>query len=56
MNIRLSASKDKDQVLKLFDEFRALQSAKDVPSEIGSAIFEEVISDNNNSTYSLPKY
>lgn len=44
MTIRLATSEDKEQVLKLFDEFSSLLKAKEVPSQIGGKIFDEIMS------------
>ncbi len=43
MIIRLATSKDKKQVLKLFDEFSMLLGGKERPSQIGKVIFDEII-------------
>jgi GNAT superfamily N-acetyltransferase len=44
MNIRLATTVDKEKVLALFDEFSKFQNAKDIPSELGGYIFDEIIS------------
>lgn len=51
MNIRFAEQKDKKQVLKLMDEFAALLKSKDTPSEIGGAIFDEIIARNDNKIF-----
>jgi len=43
MNVRLAMKEDKEQVLKLFDEFASFLQAEDVPSQIGGTLFDEVI-------------
>ncbi len=43
MVIRLATSYDKDQILNLFDEFSALLQAKEIPSQVGVKIFDEII-------------
>jgi GNAT superfamily N-acetyltransferase len=43
MQVRLATSSDKPQILSLFDEFSILLQAKDVPSQVGGAVFDEVI-------------
>jgi GNAT superfamily N-acetyltransferase len=40
MNIRLATAQDKEQVLALLDEFSSLMRAKEIPSQIGGAIFD----------------
>lgn len=47
MTIRIATAHDKDKILKLFDEFSCLLKAKDVPSEKGSSIFDEIVSRND---------
>ncbi|MBI2617579.1 GNAT family N-acetyltransferase [Candidatus Gottesmanbacteria bacterium] len=44
MNVRVATSNDKTQVLKLFDEFSLMIKAKDIPSKVGSYMFDEIIS------------
>jgi GNAT superfamily N-acetyltransferase len=44
MNIRLATAQDKEQVLALLDEFSSLMRAKEIPSQIGGAIFDEIVS------------
>jgi PhnO protein len=44
MTIRLATSQDKDQVLKLLDEFNSMFQAKEIPSQVGGKIFDEIIS------------
>ena len=51
MNIRFATSEDKDEVLRLFDEFSKLNKAKDIPSEVGNPIFNEVISRNDTKIF-----
>lgn len=43
MTIRLANSQDKDQVLELFDEFSAMFHTADKPSQVGGAIFDEIM-------------
>ncbi|MFA5828676.1 MAG: GNAT family N-acetyltransferase [Candidatus Shapirobacteria bacterium] len=43
MKVRLATIADKQQVLSLFDEFSVLFKAKDIPSQIGGEIFDEII-------------
>ena len=43
MKIRLAETKDKQQILSLFDEFSVMFGASDVPSQVGGKIFDEVI-------------
>ena len=43
MEIRLASLSDKQQVLALFDEFSVLFHAKDIPSQVGGDIFDEII-------------
>lgn len=43
MIVRIANQQDKDQVLKLFDEFSRFFNASDTPSEIGGEIYDEVI-------------
>jgi len=51
MQIRLATSADKQQVLALFDEFSMLFHAKDVPSQVGGNIFDEVIKRNDTKIF-----
>ncbi len=51
MKVRLATTKDKDQVLKLLDEFSALLKAKDKPSQMGGVVFEEVIGRNDTMIF-----
>ena len=51
MNIRLATSQDKEQILKLMDEFNALLKAEDIPSKISGAIFDKIISRNDNKIF-----
>lgn len=44
MNIRLATPQDKGQVLRLFDEFSDMSHAEEKPSEVGGAIFDEIMS------------
>lgn len=43
MQIRLATYKDKEQILKLFNEFSDLFKAKDIPSQVGGSIYDEII-------------
>lgn len=43
MMIRLATSEDKGQVLKLFDEFSSMLQAREIPSQVGGKIFDEII-------------
>lgn len=43
MKVRFATASDKQQILALFDEFSLLFHAKDVPSQVGGAIFDEII-------------
>ena len=43
MNVRFATSDDKTQILKLFDEFSLLIKAKEIPSKVGGAIFDEIV-------------
>ncbi len=43
MNIRFATNKDKEQLLRLLDEFSLLLKADDVPSAVGSETFGKVI-------------
>ena len=51
MNTRLAKIKDKEQILKLFDEFSVLLGSKDVPSKVGEAILDEVLSRNDTMIF-----
>ena len=51
MNIRLAIPEDKDQVLRLLDEFSKLHDAKEVPSEIGGQIFDEIITRSDTKIF-----
>lgn len=51
MIIRLATSQDKDQVLKLFDEFSSMLEAKEKPSQVGGAIFDEIISRSDTKIF-----
>lgn len=44
MKIRIATPKDKAQVLALLDEFSSLMKAKEIPSHVGGAIFDEIMS------------
>ena len=44
MNIRFAAAKDKVKILKLFDEFGEYIHAAEIPSKVGEAIYDEIIS------------
>lgn len=43
MNVRFATPKDKKEVLTLYDEFSLFLKAHDIPSEVGGAMFDEVI-------------
>lgn len=43
MTIREATPQDKDQVLALFDEFSAMFHSEDKPSQVGGAIFDEIM-------------
>ena len=43
MKIRTATTKDKVQVMQLFDEFSAFFGTEDVPSEVGETIFDQVV-------------
>ncbi len=43
MTIRVATVKDKVQIMQLFDEFSALLHAKEIPSQIGGKIFDEIL-------------
>lgn len=43
MSVRLATASDKQQVLTLFDELSLLFRAKDIPSEVGGDIFDEIV-------------
>ena len=43
MSIRLATLKDKEQILRLFDEFSILFKAEDIPSKVGGEMFDEII-------------
>lgn len=51
MNIHIATAEDKENVLKLFDEFSCLLQAKDVPSEKGGAIFDEIVSRDDTKIF-----
>lgn len=44
MIVRFATLEDKEQVLKLFDEFSRFFQASDTPSLVGGGVYEEVIS------------
>jgi GNAT superfamily N-acetyltransferase len=44
MNVRLATTQDKKQVLALLDEFSSMFKAKEIPSQVGGAIFDEIMS------------
>jgi GNAT superfamily N-acetyltransferase len=43
MTIRHATPQDKSQVLALLDEFSAMFGAKEIPSRVGGAIFDEIM-------------
>lgn len=51
MKVRLATSFDKQKVLQLLDEFSILFNAKDVPSQVGGDIFDEVIKRNDTKIF-----
>jgi len=51
MNIRFATPQDKEQILKLMDEFNALIKAEDIPSKIGGAMFDEIINRDDNKIF-----
>jgi GNAT superfamily N-acetyltransferase len=51
MNIRLATAKDKKQALSLLDEMSKLFKANDVPSQVGGAIYDEVINRNDTKIF-----
>lgn len=51
MIIRIATVQDKENVLKLFDEFGLFLKASDVPSEKGGIIFDEIISRNDTKIF-----
>lgn len=51
MIIRVAVPKDKDQVLKLFDEFSAMFNSKDIPSQVGGKIFDEIVVRNDTRIF-----
>lgn len=51
MEVRFAISNDKAQVLKLFDEFSLMIKAKDIPSKVGSAIFDEIVSRDDTKIF-----
>jgi len=44
MMVRIATAQDKEQILRLFDEFSRFVHAEDFPSKIGGDIFDEIIS------------
>ena len=55
MTIRLATAQDKEQVLKLFDEFSSMLEAKDKPSQVGGVIFDEIINGNDTKIFVAEK-
>lgn len=51
MTIRLATLQDKDQVLKLFDELASLFHEKQIPSQVGGNIFDEVINRSDTKIF-----
>jgi GNAT superfamily N-acetyltransferase len=51
MTIRTATMQDKDNVLKLFDEFNSLLKANETLSEKSSAIFDEIVSRNDTKIF-----
>src|SRR5260221_650164 len=51
MTIRLATSQDKGQALKLFDEFSSMLAAKEIPSQVGGKIFDEIVSRNDTKIF-----
>lgn len=51
MKIRIATLSDKTQVLALFDEFSALFHAKDVPSQVGRNVYDEVVQRNDTKIF-----
>lgn len=51
MNVRLATSADKTPILKLFDEFSVMINASDIPSKVGGAIFDEIISRDDTKIF-----
>ena len=51
MNIRFATSQDKEQILRLLDDFSSLLKAEDIPSKVGSAMFDEIIDRKDNKIF-----
>jgi len=51
MNIRFATPQDKEQILKLMDEFNVLLKSDHVPSKIGGAVFDEIINRDDNKIF-----
>jgi len=51
MNVRFATQIDKAHILNLFDEFGLMINATDIPSKVGGAIFDEIISRNDTKIF-----
>lgn len=51
MTIRFATLQDKDQVLKLFDEFSSMLEAKERPAQVGGIIFNEIINRDDTKIF-----
>jgi GNAT superfamily N-acetyltransferase len=51
MNVRFATFNDKNQILKLFDEFGILIKAKEIPSKVGGPIYDEIVSRNDTKIF-----
>lgn len=51
MNVRLATAPDKMKVLHLFDEFSSLLQASDIPSLVGSTVYDEIINRNDTKIF-----
>ncbi|OGG26270.1 hypothetical protein A2960_04820 [Candidatus Gottesmanbacteria bacterium RIFCSPLOWO2_01_FULL_39_12b] len=51
MNVRFATPKDKVKILDLFDEFGSLINATDIPSEVGGAMFDEIINRDDTKIF-----
>lgn len=51
MNVRFANSNDKANVLKLLDEFSSMLVASDIPSKVGGAMFDEIITREDTKVF-----
>lgn len=51
LTVRLATSSDKESVLKLLDQFSILFHSQDIPSQVGTQMYDEVMSRNDTMIF-----